>query len=428
MTPIQLWQFEECDVRIKSREARAIQPEVSGAKCECLSKVVVRMEHDRIDDGAEDKCNEEVLYDCFFWECPGASLMRRQTECEVRRHSCVIVSFKSVRRRVVQTRSRVMCDCCRRSVSAVEDCLFSDSGQSYFKREHFICAGCLMMVGIERWESHERNKPGQLQTDYRAYKKRTAERVETAAGVQRVMVETGDYDGDCAYVCGHEVSADVQRRKKHSCIGDGMRIEGRFGCVCELITRVTTPPLSPIAESSVEQHGYVGTRNAHGKEHGFNTLVESGRLVPVKSVLCLEQNGTSVVFTCSGDHEPSRQPRLLLKPLTQSSGVSLLTDQTRIGTFGVQANWRVTVEGKSSVNRLTEVLPSQNTTDVAEPATDSTKIDKTAKEPCPLNRDSYYEQSNRIKVCMKRPLMTYIGVDKIQIWRMHHLTETILQQ
>ena len=103
MTPIQLWQFEKCDVRIKSREARAIQPEASGAKCECLSKVVVRMEHDRIDDGAEDKCNEEVLYDCFFSQCPGASLMRRQTECEVRRHSCVIVSFKSVRRRVVQT-------------------------------------------------------------------------------------------------------------------------------------------------------------------------------------------------------------------------------------------------------------------------------------------------------------------------------------
>ena len=49
-----------------------------------------------------------------------------------------------------------------------------------------------MMIGIERWESHECDKPGQLRTDCRVYKKRIAEkgnkpkgkRVETTAVVQ----------------------------------------------------------------------------------------------------------------------------------------------------------------------------------------------------------------------------------------------------
>ena len=68
----------------------------------------------------------------------------------------------------------------------------------------------------------------------------------------------------------------------------------------------------------------------------------------------------------------------------------MLADQTRIGTLGEQANWRVTVEGKSSVNKLAGVFPSQSTTvqedgvtsstDAAEPATDSTEIYKTANE------------------------------------------------
>ena len=56
----------------------------------------------------------------------------------------------------------------------------------------------------------------------------------------------------------------------------------------------------------------------------------------------------------------------------------------------MQANWQVTVEGKSSVNKLAGVFPSQSTTvqedgatsstDVAEPATDSTEVCKTTKE------------------------------------------------
>ena len=100
----------------------------------------------------------------------------------------------------------------------------------------------------------------------------------------------------------------------------------------------------------------------------------------------MERNGTSVAFTCSDDYDPSRQPR----PLLQSSRVSLLNDQTRSGTYWMQANRQVTVEGKSSVNKLAGVFPSQSTTvqedgatsstDVAEPVTDSTEVPKTTKE------------------------------------------------
>ena len=101
--------------------------------------------------------------------------MRRRNEREVRRDSCdkahivftegddihvmcVIVSFETARRRVVQHSSRVMCDSCERSVPSFHGCLFSDSGQSQ-------CTGCLMMIGIERWESYECNTPGQLRKD-----------------------------------------------------------------------------------------------------------------------------------------------------------------------------------------------------------------------------------------------------------------------
>ena len=62
----------------------------------------------------------------------------------------------------------------------------------------------------------------------------------------------------------------------------------------------------------------------------------------------------------------------------------------RSGTDWVQANWRVTVEGKSSVNKLAGIFPSLITTvhesgatspkDVAEPVTDSTEVDKTSMD------------------------------------------------
>ena len=129
-----------------------------------------------------------------------------------------------------------------------------------------------------------------------------------------------------------------------------MLIESRFGFVFELTTRDTARPLSPIPGSSIEQRGY---KKVHWKERGLNTLVDSSRLVRVMSVLSLERNGTSLAF----NYDSSRQPR----PLLQDSRVSLLTDQMRCGTYRVQANWRVTVEAKSSVNKLAGVFPLQIT-------------------------------------------------------------------
>ena len=55
-----------------------------------------------------------------------------------------------------------MCDRCERSVSSFQGCLFAESGQS--RR--------LMMIGIERWESHECNKLGL----HSVYEKRITEK------------------------------------------------------------------------------------------------------------------------------------------------------------------------------------------------------------------------------------------------------------
>ena len=190
---VELWQLEKCDFRIKAWEAREIQlvQNVNASR-----NLGVRLKHDRIDDDAEDERDEGVLRDCLFphyYANPGVSPLVRRTEREVRRDSndkvhmvftegdalhvlCAMVSFKTARRRVVQTSSRVMCDSCERSVSSFQGCLFSHSGQSQFKQEQFICAGCLMMTGIECWESHECNKPGQLRKDCSVCKKRIAEK------------------------------------------------------------------------------------------------------------------------------------------------------------------------------------------------------------------------------------------------------------
>ena len=344
LNQVELWQLDECDSRIKAWEAREIQLEVRvGPKRESLSKFVALLKYDCIDDDAEDERDEEVLCDCLFpqfYANPRVSPLRRRTERGARRDSCAIASFRTARRREVQTSSRVVCDICERSVSSFHGCSLSDSGQSQDKREQIIRAGCWTLTGIERWECHECSKLGHLRTDCSVYKKRIAEkgnnpkrereRVEATAVVQRVMVETSEYD-------------------------DGMLIGSRFGYVSESTTRGTTPPLSPISGSSIELRG---CKMALWKERRFSTLVVSSRLVPVISVLSLERNGTSVAFTCSGDYDSSRQPR----PLLQSSRVSLLTDQMRSGMYRVQANWRVTDEGKSSVNKLAGVFPSQITT------------------------------------------------------------------
>ena len=165
-----------------------------------------------------------------------------------------------------------------------------------------------------------------------------------------------------------------------------------------LTTRGTTPPLSPIAGSSIEQRGY---KKVHWKERGHNTLVESSRLVLVMCVLSLEMeiNGTHVTFTRSDNYDPSRHPR----PLLQSSRVSLLTDRTRSGTYWVRATWRVTVKGKSSVNKFAgsqqctrvELRHQQAWQNKLQTPQRSTGH---RRSPCPLNRDSCCEQPNQINV------------------------------
>ena len=129
-----------------------------------------------------------------------------------------------------------------------------------------------MMTGIDRPESYECNKPGQLRKDCSVYKKRSTkwrnkpkgERVEAPAVVQGVMVETLEYE-------------------------DGMLIESRFRFVSGWTTRGTTPPPSPISGSSIEQRGY---KKVQWTERGFNTLIESSRLFLFRSVLSSKMNGS----------------------------------------------------------------------------------------------------------------------------------------
>ena len=79
---VELWQQEECDLRIKAWEARETQPEALGAQRECLPKFGEPLKHDRIDEDAEDERNEEGLCDCFFPQyivSPGTSPTLRRT-------------------------------------------------------------------------------------------------------------------------------------------------------------------------------------------------------------------------------------------------------------------------------------------------------------------------------------------------------------
>ena len=78
---VELWRLDNGDSRIKAWEAREIQLEVRvHAKRECLPKSVARLNHDRMDDDAEDERDEEGLRDCLFPQYhanPGASPLMR---------------------------------------------------------------------------------------------------------------------------------------------------------------------------------------------------------------------------------------------------------------------------------------------------------------------------------------------------------------
>ena len=111
-----------------------------------------------------------------------------------------------------------------------------------------------------------------------------------------------------------------------------------------------------------------------------STMIESSTLFSVSRGSGLELDGISVTFTCSEDSDLSRQPWTLL----QYSDVSLMADQKRSGMWLEKAGWRVTVEDKSTVNKLAGFLPSQivsmqeggsvSSTDVAKQFPDAERV------------------------------------------------------
>ena len=147
----ELWQAVKCGLRIKAWEAREIQLEALGAKRECQSEWEAEAEPNSIGDDAENERDKEVM--CAFpqWKASlGSSPWRIRTKRDVRQDSldkehivvvesdaihrpCSVVSFKTAQRRVVQTISRILCDGCGRSVSAVQGRLCQDAGQLQFK-------------------------------------------------------------------------------------------------------------------------------------------------------------------------------------------------------------------------------------------------------------------------------------------------------
>ena len=226
------------------------------------------------------------------------------------------------------------------------------------------CKGTSKGKGKEGKETrvcHECNKPGHLRRDCFVYKKRIAEKgnkehVETSAAVRGAMVETWEYaEEDYVFALGGAVIAAVQRPETHICNDSGAsRLACRFGFALDVTTKGTAPSLYSIGGSSIEQRGckrvHWEKRDSAGEMKRIGpTMVESSVLFPVASVSSLEENGTSVVFSCSGDYYLNHQP---MPPPSPYSGVSHLKLQQRSGTYRLQADRRVTVDDKSSVNML----------------------------------------------------------------------------
>ena len=190
----------------------------------------------------------------------------------------------------------------------------------------------------------------------RIAEKRHEEKVETSAAVQGAMVETWEYaEEDYVFAFREAAIAAVQRPETHICIDSGAsRSACIFGYTPDVTAKGTSPPLSSIDWSSIEQRGY---KRVHWEKRDLagemkrigSAMVESSVLLPVASVSSLEENGTSVVFSCPGDY-------YLPSP---SSGFSHLKLQKRNGTCWLQADRRVTVDDKSSVNMLTGFSPVQ---------------------------------------------------------------------
>ena len=152
-----------------------------------------------------------------------------------------------------------------------------------------------------------------------------------------------------------------------------------------------------------------------------SAMVESSVLFPVASVSSLEENGTSVVFSCSGDNFLLRQ---LMPPASPSSGISHLQLRKRYGTCWLHTVRRVTVHDKSFVNMLigtsfTHVAPTQEgevaSTNVAEQFPDFADVGKTPTQREISMKPHIYHWFPVVNyVYTEKPPITSTGDDKIQ--------------
>ena len=170
------------------------------------------------------------------------------------------------------------------------------------------------------------------------------------------MIETWEYiEDDHVFAFGEAVIAAVQRQETHMCIDSGAsRSASPCGYAPDVSAKGTAPPLFWIDGSPIEQRRYNKVhwekRDSAGETKRVgSTMVESSVLFPVASASSLEENGTSVLFSCSGDCYLIRQPML---PPSQSQGVSHVKLQNRNGTYWLQVDRRVTVDDQSSANAL----------------------------------------------------------------------------
>ena len=139
--------------------------------------------------------------------------------------------------------------------------------------------------------------------------------------------------------------------------------------------------------SPIEQRGY---KKVHWEKRDSGS--ETKRIGSTMFGSIVEENGTSVVFSCSGVYNLIRQPT---RPPSQCQGVSHVKLQKRNGTHWLQSDRRVTVDDKSSANALAgftsvQVAPiqeggaaSSSDVSVAEPLWNAAEAGRVSREAVP---------------------------------------------
>ena len=130
------------------------------------------------------------------------------------------------------------------------------------------------------------------------------------AAAQRAMIETWEYtEDDYVFAFGEAVISAVQRPETHICIDSGAPRSAAcpIGYAPDVSAKGTALPSFSIDGSAIEQRGckkvHWEKRDSAGETKRVgSTMVESSVLFLVASVSSLEENGTSVVFSCSGDN------------------------------------------------------------------------------------------------------------------------------